>query len=89
MKISFVKAALPSEGALVVGVLEGRKLTPGARELDQKTGGALTRAMAASRFEGKGEQTLLLLAPANLEISRLLLVGLGKAEELDAQKAQS
>ncbi|MBF0373738.1 MAG: leucyl aminopeptidase [Alphaproteobacteria bacterium] len=89
MKISFAKPALPTEGALAVGVLADRKLTATAALIDEKMGGALTRAMNASKFEGKAEQTLVLLAPSGLEVARVLLVGLGKPEEIDAAKAEA
>jgi leucyl aminopeptidase len=89
MKISFAKPALPSEGALVVGILEGLALTPTARLVDETTGGLIGRVIAASRFEGKREQTLLLLAPTGLQVQRLLLVGLGKASELDTLAAET
>ncbi|HVI49993.1 MAG TPA: leucyl aminopeptidase [Candidatus Sulfotelmatobacter sp.] len=89
MKISFAKPTLPTEGALVVGVLEGRALTPAAVKADQATGGQLARAIAASRFEGKKEQALLLQAPAGIEASRVLLLGLGKAADFDALAAEA
>jgi leucyl aminopeptidase len=89
MKISFAKPALPTEGAIVAGMLEGRVPTATAARLDAESKGAIMRAVAASRFEGKKDQTLLLLAPAGLEVTRVLLVGLGKAEAIDAQAAQS
>ena len=88
MKISFSKVSLPTEGALVVSVLEGRKPSATARQLDEQTDGLISRAMAASRFEGKKDQTLLLVAPAGLQAQRLLLVGLGKPEEIDALAAE-
>uniref|UniRef100_UPI0026B9F45C M17 family peptidase N-terminal domain-containing protein n=1 Tax=Azospirillum argentinense TaxID=2970906 RepID=UPI0026B9F45C len=43
------------------------------RDLDQKTGGTLSRAMKASRFTGKKEETLAILAPAGVEFDRILL----------------
>lgn len=88
MKISFSKPVLPAEGALVVGVLEGGALTPAAAKADAATGGQIVRAIAASRFEGKKDQTLLIQAPAGLEVSRVLLAGLGKAAEFDALAAE-
>ncbi len=72
MKISFAKYALPTDGALVLGAFEDRRLTSIGMEIDAKTGGVLTRAMAAGRFDGKKDQTLLLLAPSGLELSHLL-----------------
>lgn len=89
MKITFAKPELPGEGSLVVGVLDGRVFTPTAEQLDEITGGALTRAMKASRFEGKKDQMLEVVAPQGTELSRILLAGLGKAEEIDALQAQN
>lgn len=89
MKIAFAKSQIPAEGAVIVGVMEGRKLSQSAQLLDGQSGGALTRAMGASKFEGKKDQSLLVLAPAGLELSRVLLIGLGKAEKLDDQGAQA
>jgi len=84
MKISFSKIEAPSGGAVVVGVYEDRKLTPTAAQLDKQTKGAIERALAASRFKGKADDLLTVLAPAGLEASRILLVGLGKPGALDA-----
>jgi len=69
-------------------VLEGRHLGATGQALDAESGGALTRAIAKSRFEGKKDQTLLLHAPAGLKLDRLLLVGLGKGKGFDAKSAQ-
>ena len=88
MKISFAKPALPSEGAFVVGVLEGGALTPAAAKADTAAGGQIVRAISASRFQGKKDQTLLIAAPSGLEASRLLLLGLGKAADFDALAAE-
>lgn len=89
MKISFAKSGLPKSGALVVGVLADRTLTPSAKEADEATGGALSRAMEASRFEGKAEQTLALYCPNGLEVTRLVAVGLGKAEDMTPESWQT
>ncbi|MFD2235033.1 leucyl aminopeptidase [Phaeospirillum tilakii] len=89
MKIAFSKPSHPTAGALVVAVAEGGQLPPAAQALDAATQGGLGRAIAAGRFEGKANQTLTLLAPAGLEVSRLLLVGIGKAKSFDALAAQA
>ncbi len=93
MKIAFSKPSLPTDaahaGAVVAGVLEGKVLGAAALALDAAAKGALVRAVAASRFDGKKGQTLTILAPAGLAVSRVLLVGLGKAKDLDAQGAQA
>jgi leucyl aminopeptidase len=82
MKISFVKPGLPATGTVVVGVLAKGMLTKSAQALDQKTGGAVKRAIKASRFEGNKGQSLSLIAPAGTRLDRILLVGLGKPDEI-------
>jgi leucyl aminopeptidase len=58
MKISFAQPAPQTSGTLVVGVFGDGVLTPEAAELDTATGGAVTRALQASRFTGAKAQTL-------------------------------
>ena len=66
MKISFVEFAVPQSGAVVVGAWEERALTAPARQLDELTGGALGRAIAASpRFRGKKNELLPVVGPPN------------------------
>ncbi|MEX2201533.1 MAG: leucyl aminopeptidase [Dongiaceae bacterium] len=83
MKIAFAKPELPKSGTLVVAVMEDRKLGPTAAALDRKTKGAIVRAIAASRFRGRSDDLLALLAPAGLEFDRLVLYGTGKPEKLN------
>jgi leucyl aminopeptidase len=89
MKIVFAETALPDSGTIVVGVGEDRALTPVAATLDRDVGGALTRAMAASRFTGKRDQLLPVLAPANLKVGRILLAGLGKTADIGVLQLQA
>jgi leucyl aminopeptidase len=89
MKINFAEPALPKSGAVIVGVLEESKLSPAAADLDKRTGGALKRAIAASRFTGKKDELLAVLAPANLDLSRIVLAGLGKAKSIDVMQVQN
>lgn len=88
MKISFAKPGLPTSGALVVGVYADRLLTPSAQQIDDASNGTLTRAMEAARFDGKAEQTLTLLCPSGVELSRVIAIGLGAADELTEQRWQ-
>jgi len=89
MKILFTKVDFPESGALVVGVLEHRKLTHAAAQADKQSKGAVTRALAASRFKGGADEMMVLLAPAGLDAARLVLVGLGNPAKLDALSCQS
>src|SRR5579875_1644245 len=88
MDIAFAEPTQPKSGTIVVGVLEDRKLSPTAAALDKASGGALTRAMGASRFTGRKDEALAVLAPAELPVQRVLLLGMGKPASLDAAGLQ-
>ncbi len=88
MNISFSALALPHAGALAVTATEGGGLSKTAQEVDKKCGGAISRAIKSSRFEGKSEQCLELLAPAGLGASRVLVLGLGKSAGINALSAE-
>ncbi|HUN50556.1 MAG TPA: leucyl aminopeptidase [Candidatus Sulfotelmatobacter sp.] len=89
MKIAFVDPGLPKAGALVVGVLADKVLLPTAKLVDDKTGGALGRAIAAGRFAGKAGQVLEIVAPAGLGLSRVILYGLGKPAKIDSLRFEA
>jgi leucyl aminopeptidase len=88
MKVTFSAPELPEEGVVVVGVLEDRTLTPSAQTLNEKLGGLLERAMGSSRFQGKKDQTLSLVAPGDGTLDRIVLLGLGKAAEVNDVRMQ-
>ena len=66
MKIAFAKPEQTNSGTLVVGVNEERRMTPSAAALDKKSGGSLTRAMTSSRFKGRKDDLLDIIAPKGL-----------------------
>ncbi|MEE8352137.1 MAG: leucyl aminopeptidase [Rhodospirillales bacterium] len=89
MKIVFSGTGLATSGALVVGVMEGGQFTASAKQIDKKTGGAVKRAIKASRFNGKAGQNLMIVAPQGTRLDRVLVVGMGKPghmSELSLQK---
>jgi leucyl aminopeptidase len=89
MKIDFAKFALPRSGAVVVGAWEDRVLTAAARRLDEETGGAIARAVAASpRFHGKKNELLPLIGPPDVNLSRIVVAGLGKPGSVDIRLLQ-
>ncbi len=89
MKVKFSAPELPEEGVIVVSVLEGRTLTPSARTLNEKLDGLLGRAMGASRFQGKKDQVLSVVAPGGDKLDRIVLLGLGKTAELNDLRLQA
>ncbi len=82
MKIAFAALSLPATGAVAVPVAYDRKLLASAAKLDKATKGALGRAMAVSRFTGKKNELLEVLAPPGLKNSRVVLVGIGNSKGL-------
>ena len=78
MRFSFSEIGLPNTGVVIVCVQEGGKLGSMGRRLDKSTNGALSRAIKESRFEGKKAQTLDVVAPAGMKLSRIVLAGIGK-----------
>lgn len=89
MQLTFAAPQAVRSGAWVVGALDGNELTPAARKADQASGGALTRGIKVSKFNGKSGQVLEVLAPAGLTVSRIVLVGLGKGSEFDTNRAEN
>ena len=86
MKISFAEFAMPPSGAVVVGAWEERALTAPAGRLDEATGGAVARAVAAApRFRGKKGELIAIIGPPGLKLSRIVVAGLGKPEAVDAR----
>ena len=80
MKISFAPA--PSGDAIAVPAFADAELSEAAKALDGSTGGALTKAIKASRFEGGAGETLEIAGPSGVDASRIVIFGLGKAGEV-------
>lgn len=60
----------------------GRKLGVAARQVDELSGGAVSAVLKRGDLAGKVGQSLLLHSLPNLKAERVLLVGVGKDEEL-------
>jgi len=68
-------------GCVVVGVYQGRRLSPAALDLDIASGGAISGVLGRGDLEGTLGATLLLHDVANVAAERVLLVGLGRESE--------
>ena len=68
---------------LVVGLFSGNKLTRSATAIDRATGGLLKRLIQQGDLEGSLGQTLLVPGGNTLPALRFLLVGLGRADQLN------
>ncbi len=91
MKIEFVGHGLEADSKAALAVLVGEKqpLVGAAATLDERTGGALRRAIDGGRFNGEKGQTLDLIAPHNVAAARVLLVGVGAAWPLASDALES
>jgi leucyl aminopeptidase len=70
-------------GCIAVGVFEGGKLSASARAIDVAAKHALSDLIAHGDMTGKASSTLLLHKLPGVAAERVLLVGLGKASELN------
>ncbi len=85
LKLEFAPFAVPSKGVLVMFCEEGVKFGAATEKLLKPTGDLVARAAAADRFKGKNGSALELVAPSGLGVSRLIVVGVGKADDLKSQ----
>ncbi len=89
MKFEFVptETAAGADAVLAVPAFEGA-LGSAAAALDQQLDGMLAKAVAGSRFTGGAGQTLDIVAPHGLDAARLLLVGVGPLDKVDAMAVE-
>ncbi|MBI1187475.1 MAG: leucyl aminopeptidase [Alphaproteobacteria bacterium] len=82
MDIRYESEARGDAVAVMAG--EGGALMDAGRALDEQAKGALTKAMKTARFKGGPNQVVEILAPANLEFGRVLIIGVGDPEKANA-----
>ncbi|HUX91392.1 MAG TPA: leucyl aminopeptidase [Gallionellaceae bacterium] len=73
-------------GCVMVCVFDGGKLTDAAQVLDKSAQHYISDIIARGDMTGKAASTLLLHNVPNVASERVLLLGLGKAAELDARQ---
>src|SRR5882724_9020042 len=84
-KLAFAAFAAPTSGVLIVFCEEGLKFGPSTRKILSETGDLVERAAAADKFTGKSGSALDIVAPAGLKVTRLVVIGVGKAGKLKTQ----
>ncbi len=82
-RIAFGRPSAKARGVLVVLCDEDLKFGPATAQALKPTGGLVAKAAKSERFKGKKAKTLELVAPAGLDVDRLLVIGLGKPKELE------
>src|SRR5436190_6284981 len=80
-KLGFTSLKAAPAGVLVLFCEQDLKFGPVSRRLLAGTGDLIKRAAAADRFTGKRRSALDIVVPAGLEVTRLVVVGTGKAGE--------
>jgi leucyl aminopeptidase len=83
-KLGFSGFAAPATGALVVFCDDKLAFGAASKRLLGAAADLVKRAAAADRFTGKSGSALDIVAPSGLEVSRLVVIGIGKAKELKA-----
>jgi leucyl aminopeptidase len=80
--VGFSPFATPTEGVLVVFCDDALKLGAATRRLLGPAAAQVARATAADRFKGKSGTSLDLVAPGDLRVARLVVVGCGKPGDM-------
>ncbi|MFD2181154.1 leucyl aminopeptidase [Rhodoplanes azumiensis] len=80
-RIRFGTFAPPAKGVLVVFCDDGLRMGPQTRAILGKTAALVTRAAAVDNFKGKLGAALDIVAPPDLAVDRLVVVGLGKPKD--------
>lgn len=87
LEISFAALNAELEATAVVLAGEGLDLGAKAKDLDNKSADAITKAAKAAGFKSKIKTTIEILAPAKIGIDRLVVAGVGKPETLSEIQA--
>jgi leucyl aminopeptidase len=77
-EIEFVPLSAAPAPTVVVLAGEEMALAPAARAFDERTKGGLARAARAAQFTGKARTAIEVLAPAGLDVERLVVAGAGR-----------
>ena len=88
MKFSLVTKPITEDSAqcLLVPLLTGKQLSGPALQVDKASKGAITAAIKAGDISTSQGKTLLLRSLQGVASERVLLIGCGKIEELDATR---
>jgi leucyl aminopeptidase len=87
MKVEFSAFPKAFSGNVAVFVGAEKQLLATAEAVDMAADGAVTRALEAGRFTGAKGQTQTVLGHSG-DVARLLLLGVGKGQDLDARAAE-
>ncbi len=80
LKLGFGPLKAPSKGVLIVFCDDALKIGDATRKLLGKAAELLPQAAKAEHFTGKSGATLDIVLPADLKVSRLTVIGVGKVD---------
>lgn len=71
---------------VIVGIYESQQMSNAARAIDDASSGYISNILKRGDLDGKSESTLMLHHVPNVNAERVLLVGLGKADEFSEKQ---
>lgn len=77
MKFEFTDN-IEQSGAICVAIYADNKFSAAANTIDGQSGGAISKAINAARFNGKSGQILEILAPNGVRADRIVVAGVGE-----------
>src|SRR5689334_6229226 len=80
-RLGFGPIAAPAGGVLVVFADDSLRFGTKTRAILGSAADLVARAAKSERFTGKSGSVLDIVAPAGLKASRLIVIGIGKADE--------
>jgi leucyl aminopeptidase len=85
LKLDFVPFSARPKGVLIVFCDDSLKFGSAARAVLEPAGDLVKRALEAERFKAKHGSSVEIVAPTGLNLSRLIIVGVGKAKDLKSE----
>jgi leucyl aminopeptidase len=82
LKLEFAPLTTTPKGVLIVLCEEGLKYSAAARKVLEPCEDLLARAAAADGFKGKNGSALEIVAPTGIDLTRLVVLGVGKGRDL-------
>lgn len=90
LTVTFKKTKTDKIAHIIVPVLDDKKLGAAAKLLDKQTGGLISYALTSNgAFKGGNGEVYRLTAPSGSGLVHIFVLGLGKAEKLDALSAEA
>jgi len=80
LKLGFALLRAPSDGVLIVFCDDSLKVGATTRKILGKAADALPQAAAGEHFTGKSGAALDIVLPADIKVSRLTVIGVGKTD---------